>query len=119
MSISEKSRSMPKEGQERRKRIPEAGDPAISARAWLADRAANNARTAVALWFGLLVVLLMVATFELCPPPGHQLAAAMLWLTAIGIVAAWLAPHLVASEYVRKGVQGSRRRLVRPAGRAS
>jgi hypothetical protein len=55
----------------------------------------------------------MVATFLMSPAPGHQLAAAMLWLTAIGAVATVVAPRLIVmrdwSPSVRRKLRNFRR----------
>src|SRR5215472_13093895 len=80
---------------------PQAGDPLAQGRLWQADEISAGTRGFVVIWFGILLVGLMVATFASAPAPGHQLAAAMLWLTAVGTAALVVAPRLARWSFSR------------------
>jgi hypothetical protein len=78
---------------------PVAGDLLEQGRAWTADSLSRDTRTFVVLWFGAVLIALMVATFAFAPAPGHQLAAAMLWVTAAGLAARIAGPRLVVRRF--------------------
>src|SRR6266540_137726 len=81
--------------------MPRVGDSLAQARLWQADELSQGTRVFVVLWFGLIQVCLMLATFAYAPAPGHQLAGAMLWLTGIGAVARIVGPRLVSWSICR------------------
>jgi hypothetical protein len=78
---------------------PVPGDLLEQGQAWNADSLSRGTRTFVVLWFGGVLVTLMLTTFLFAPAPGHQLAAAMLWVTAVGVVARIGGPRLVVRHY--------------------
>lgn len=84
---------------------PKPGDSLEQVRLWQADEVSAGTRGFVVLWFGLLLVGLMVVSFVYAPAPGHQLAAAMLWLTAAGVVAVVVAPRLARWAFSRPPVE--------------
>lgn len=90
---------------------PQAGQPA-NFDAWQADQISRGTRAFVVLTAKAMVVVLMIATFLTTPAPAHELAAAMLWLTAIGAVAAVVAPRFITMGWgveVRRHLEKFRR----------